>query len=145
MISGEGGSKKEITLNQTHTPGDWFDVAVTWDASAVNGEAPSTISTSINGTPITSDGGEISGEFFDSKTLANWIIRKGPGVIQFKLPSNADGSLYIDDIVLYSDVAGTSTIYSEDFEDLGEGTAFTSDMLDAGKTKEVIVGPRLKP
>jgi VCBS repeat-containing protein len=138
------GSRATFTLDQTHTPGEWFDIAFTWDATPETKNGGKTvISLSINGTPITSSGGQISGEFFESLSIAKFIVDIGMKHMQVLARGNS-GPVNVDDYVIYSDVAGTTEIYNQSFDELGEGAAISLDLRN-GATKGTIVGPLAKP
>ncbi|WP_448246744.1 VCBS domain-containing protein [Thalassotalea agariperforans] len=139
-----GSTKKDLVLEQSHTPTVWFDVEFTWNSSG-NSSVPGVVSLSIDGVPVRDVDGEITSDFFDIKSLSYHIARLGVYVIQFKLPNDANAPLYIDDIVIYSDVAGTTQVAAEDFDGLAEGTELNAAIVDSAKSKTVIVGALAKP
>ncbi|KMT64476.1 VCBS domain-containing protein [Catenovulum maritimum] len=141
-------TKTTFALDQTHTPGEWVDVAFTWDASAAaEATTPSglpVISLSIDGVPVTSAGGEISGEFFENFSIAKFIVDIGVKMMQFSTVGGSGGGVNVDDMKIYSDVAGTTEIYSENFDNLAEGAAISLDILESATTG-TIVGPLANP
>ncbi|WP_198673733.1 VCBS domain-containing protein [Algibacillus agarilyticus] len=139
------GTKATFTLDQAHTPGDWHDLAFTWNAAtdAKVGGFP-VISLSINGTPVTSAGGEISGEVFPSFSIASFIVGIGSKLMQVSTKGGSGGGVYVDDYVIYSDVAGTNAIYTQNFDDLAEGAALELDVNNSA-TKATMVSPLAKP
>lgn len=139
------GTKKTFALDQTHTPGQWHDVAFTWNATAeakVGGKPE--ISLSIDGTPVTSSVGPISGEFFPSLSIAGFIVGIGTKLMQVSTKGDS-GPVNVDDFKIYSDVAGTTEIYSQNFDDLAEGTELTLDISNSGSKGTLVVGPLAKP
>ena len=139
------GTKTTFALDQTHTPGQWFDLAFTWDATAETkaGGYPK-ISLSINGTPVTSAGGEISGEYFDSLSITKFIVDIGVHLMEFSTNGESGGAVNVDDMIIYSDVAGTTAIYTENFDSLPEGAQLVLDIANSATT-ETTVAPLAKP
>lgn len=133
-----------FVLDQKHTPGQWFDVALTWDATNATTGTPVKLTLAIDGNPVS--GAKISNTEFDAQTLVtSGIVADGSKFIEFVLGGGASTSFYIDDLVVYSDVAGTTQVLAEDFDSLAEGTPLTITASDATRTAETVVGPIAKP
>ncbi len=144
MLIDGAGSRANFTLDQTHTPGEWFDIAFTWDATPETKNGGKTvISLSIDGEPITSPGGQISGEFFESLSIAAFIVDIGMRHMQVSTGADS-GPVNVDDYVIYSDVAGTNQIYTQSFDDLAEGTVIDLDIQNSATTGTK-VGPLAMP
>lgn len=87
------------------TPGEWIDIVMTWDNSSTTDTG--TYSVMIDGTTY--------GPFASQHPT--------PGVeveaITVRLADNSKSStdaVYVNDLMIYSDVAGTTSIFSQDFE-----------------------------
>jgi hypothetical protein len=110
------------TLDQTIVQGTPFLVELTWDSSA---GTPALISLAIDGTPISSDAISFNTDnTFASLTVGAGLQNEGPGF--FDVHTRDGSPVIIDDFKLYSDVAGTVEVYSEDFE-----TADDNNILEA--------------
>lgn len=126
----------------------FYDVEITWDLDATE-----QITVAINGEVI--GGGSFSTAAVvdsDFNSLDQWFA-DGVRAIQFRFGDNDRtipfGSFYVDNIEVFSDTAGTTSVFSEDFEgyDIGEtldgtgskyGLAIYSEVTvyDAGGTVE---------
>ncbi len=101
----------EITI--PFEPGVWTDVEMTWDATNATNDVAPLVTVTINGESV------LSGEFSSpSRSLGNVI--DGVDFVAFKFgddgSSIADAAYYIDDIKIYSDLAGTELVFADDFE-----------------------------
>lgn len=125
------------------TPGEWIDVVMTWDTSSTTEVGTYTVSIDgINYGP------------FDSQ-------QPTPGVevvsTSVRLSSNGDTSadaIYVNDLGIYSDVAGTTAIFEDDFEGYSVGDSLDTDENTASeygsRTFEAVVaifgqGPSVTP
>lgn len=127
-----------ITVANTFTDADWVSVVMTWDASNATATTGPLITLSIDGTDVTAaafptlDSGK-DGSFASLVDGVQHLI--------FKMGDNdatVAASYYIDDIKLYSDTAGTSLVFEDDFESYA-----VADSLDASpynsSTNEAVV------
>ncbi|WP_016956522.1 VCBS domain-containing protein [Catenovulum agarivorans] len=146
MFNGTGASSNSnaFELEQTHVKGQWFDLAFTWDATQAvrdaNGGYPE-VSLSIDGQQITSAGGEVSGMPFPAFAISSSILNQGSKFIGFETKNGSGGPLYVDDIKIYSDVSGTTEVFTENFDTLNEGAEISVDYTNDSKTKQVVIGP----
>ncbi len=106
-----------LTLNA------WYDIEIMWDMSQTN-----QITIVINGEVL--GGGPFSTAAVvdpDFTTLDEWF---GEGVesIQWRFGDNGTtipfGSYFVDNVVLYSDAAGTTPVFQDDFEEYTVGDTF---------------------
>ncbi len=113
------------------TPGEWIDVVMTWDTSST---------TEIGTYTVSIDG--INYGPFDSQ-------HPTPGVevvsTSIRLASNGNTSadaIYVNDLGIYSDVAGTTAIFEDDFEGYSVGDSLADDNIDtpfSDRTFEAVV------
>ena len=98
----DGSSKSDA-----YTPGEWADIEVTW--------VDNTYSVSIDGV-----------EFMSEENVA---IAQDVFGIYFKVGSSSKKTtvpLYVDNIVVYSDAAGTTEVFAESFDALTGGDELTT-------------------
>ncbi|WP_172656480.1 VCBS domain-containing protein [Catenovulum maritimum] len=114
-----------VSLEQKQNYKGWTEYEFTWDASPaalVNG-AP-VVSVIINGEKATKDDfpGYDSAEDFDYPTYARQLSKVQNGAKYLTLRSNSGGgvtgAMVIDDLVIYSDVAGNNEVYRQTFDSL---------------------------
>ena len=108
-----GGSASEIST--TFTPDQWYAVEINWDVTQAN-----QVQVLINGVDIA------GGYFLSPAAIVNGdptaYFSAGGGVEGFQFRSGSgstvidSGAFYVDDIKVYSDTAGTTLVYEEDFE-----------------------------
>ncbi|MGB3725054.1 MAG: VCBS domain-containing protein, partial [Glaciecola sp.] len=98
----------------------FYDVEVTWDLDATE-----QVTVSIDGEVI--GGGAFSTAAVvdsDFQDLDQWFV-DGVKTIQFRFGDNDRtipfGSYFVDNIAVYSDTAGTTEVFSDDFESYDEG------------------------
>ncbi|MCF2946951.1 VCBS domain-containing protein [Paraglaciecola aquimarina] len=129
-LNNETGNGKYHSLNEKVVQGTPFLVEFTWDSS---GGTPAQVSLAIDGTPISSDAMTFNADnTFASMTVGAGLQNEGVGY--FDIQTKGGSPVIIDDFTLYSDVAGTTEVYSETFEsaddnDILEGTAFVHERL----------------
>ncbi len=118
----------------------FYDVEITWDLDATE-----QITVTIDGEVI--GGGSFSTAAVvdsDFNNLDQWFV-DGVKAIQFRFGDNDRtipfGSLYVDNIEVFSDTAGTTSIFSEDFEgyDVGETLDGTDSLYGLAIYSEVTV------
>jgi hypothetical protein len=109
-----------ITVNTPVKPGEWQNIEITWDYA---GTARATVT-------IVIDGDTTNALSYPASTTATG----GVSAIAFRLGDNAavlspSKAFYVDDVVLYSDKAGTTVVspFPEDFESY----AVTTDLSGA--------------
>ena len=114
----------DIAVSVPFVPGVWTDVEMTWDASAATDSVAPLVTISINGTSVTT-------ETFSSASSSLSDVMTGVRHVIFKLGDNSstipDAAYYVDDIKLYSDLAGTTIAFEDDFEGYSEGDSLDTD------------------
>ena len=102
---------------------EWSNISVSWDNVVT-----STFTVSINGSEI----GTYDMNFIDNVET-----------IELKLGANSNVSahaLYVDDLNVYSDIAGTDAVFAEDFENIVVGTDLSSyDANYSSSTNSAVV------
>ncbi len=113
------------------TPNQWYDIEIVWDVSQ-----PNQITIYINGEVL--GGGPFSTAAVvdpDFTTLDAWFA-EGVEDIQWRFGDNGTtipfGSYFIDNVVIYSDTAGTTSVYEDDFEGYDVGTSFVGSITYPG-------------
>lgn len=110
------GSDPEITY--PFTPDQWYDVEIRWDVTA------------SDQLTLFIDGVNVGGTFESGSTTPS-NFAGGVEKVQFRFSDNSrtvpDGNFYVDDFVLYSDAAGTTEVFSDDFEGYDVGTDLDED------------------
>ncbi len=114
----------DIPVSVPFIPGVWTDVEMTWDASAASATVAPLVTITINGTSVTTDA-------FSSASSSLSDVMGGVRYAIFKLGDNSstipDAAYYVDDIKLYSDIAGTTIAFEDDFEGYSEGDSLDTD------------------
>jgi VCBS repeat-containing protein len=105
------------------TPNEWYDIEISWDMSQAN-----QVTILINGVAL---GG---GAFASAVTVdgdcptVDTCIPEGVERVQWRFGDNGTvipfGSYFVDNVVIYSDVAGTTPVFQDDFESYQVGDAF---------------------
>jgi len=119
-----------IVVNNPFTPGEWQDVEITWEAA--NANTPPMVTVTIDGVSVTT-------EAFSSPDAAVG----GVTAIAFRFADNsailpADITFKVDDIAIYSDTAGTTLVFEDDFESYADGFDLDQDPY-ASATSEAVV------
>ncbi|MEP1447340.1 MAG: VCBS domain-containing protein [Paraglaciecola sp.] len=109
----------DIVVSNPFTPGQWQDVEITWEAG--NDVTPPMVTVTIDGVSVTT-------EAFTSPDAAVG----GVSAVAFRFADNTailpdDISFKVDDIAIYSDVAGTTLVHEDDFESYSNGTDLDPD------------------
>jgi VCBS repeat-containing protein len=105
------------------TPGEWIDVVMTWDTSSTTDIG--TYSIMIDDTTYGP---------FDSQHPTPGVLVESMTVRLSSNSSLSTDAIYVDDLNIYSDVAGTTAILEEDFESytLGDSLASSNDSSPFG-------------
>ena len=133
----------DIDVTATFTPGEWVDVEMTWDATNASSSVAPLVTITINGTAVTV-------EAFSSVSSELDSVMDGVKTVVFKLSdtsSTVTGAYLVDDIKLYSDIAGTSLVFEDDFESYGLGDSLDSDNSSSpydSSTAEAVVAEAMK-
>lgn len=131
-------NQDDIDVEVPFVVGEWNEVEMTWDAS---GDAAPLVTITINGTSVTTTAFASS-----SDDLAS--IADGIRTVVFKLGDTGstiagDVGYYIDNLKVYSDLAGTTVAFEDDFESYDEGVSLDFEINDQsvydGATAEAIV------
>lgn len=99
------------------TPGEWMDVEITWDVSS------GTFGLTVDGIVYGTDFPLIETTGLDVVSVA------------VRANSNAVSILYADDFALYSDQAGTTSVFTEGFENYSVDHDLSSAPFDADETE----------
>lgn len=123
-----------IDIDVPFTVGEWNDVEITWDAS---GDAAPLVTITINGTSVTQ--AAFASAASDLATVAG-----GVRTVVFKLSDTGsiiggDEGYYVDNIKVYSDLAGTTIAFEDNFESYDEGTSLKMAPYDTGATVDAVV------
>ncbi|MDC2891188.1 hypothetical protein [Psychrosphaera algicola] len=97
---------------------------MTWDASSASDTVTPMLTVTINGTSVTTDA-------FSSASSSPSDVLGGVRYAIFKLGDNGStipsAAYYIDDIKIYSDIAGTTVAFEDDFESYNVGDSLDDD------------------
>lgn len=104
----------------------FYDVEITWDLDATD-QITITIDGEVIGGGAFSTAAVVDSDFTD---LNQWFA-DGVRTIQFRFGDNDRtipfGAYYVDNIQVYSDVDGTTSVFSDDFESYTEGNTLDGD------------------
>lgn len=155
--SGEIGlrnDKAALVLDQTFVIGDWVDVAITWDATSANDtDTTPIINVSIDDTPVsTSDTAlTITNGSFSSLSISPALVVNGMEGASLKMSAGksivVDSAFYVDNVKVYSDIAGTASVFEDDFEAFAEGAFIDGDDITytTNSNEAVIVTEMILP
>ena len=136
-------NNSDVVITSTFTPGDWVDVEMTWDAtSATAGVAPK-VTLTLNGT-------DVATMPFDSVSDDLTSVMEGVQTVAFKLSDTSSvvtGAYIVDDFKLYSDIAGTTEVFSDDFESYDVAASLDTDNAGlpySSSTAEAVVAEVIK-
>lgn len=119
---------QDIDVEIPFIPGKWNDVEMTWDATLASGSIPPLVTIAINGTSVTT-------EAFSSASSSLSDVMTGVRYAIFKLGDNSstipNAAYYIDNIKLYSDQAGSSVAFEDDFETYNLGDSLDDDNVSS--------------
>ncbi|WP_158966330.1 VCBS domain-containing protein [Paraglaciecola sp. L3A3] len=120
----------DLVISNAFTPDTWQDVEITWEA--VDADTPPKITVSIDGVAVTTE----------TITSGDAAIG-GVTAIAFRLSDNdaalaPESTFKVDDIAIYSDTAGTTLVFEDDFESYADGHDLDQDPY-ASATSEAVV------
>lgn len=131
--------KDDIDVTIPFVPGAWTDVEMTWDASTASASVAPLVTVTINGTSVTT-------EAFSSASSSLSDVMTGVRYAIFKLGDNSStipgAAYYVDNVKLYSDLAGTTVVFEDDFEGYEVGVSLDTDNADSpynSSTAEAVV------
>ncbi|MFD2164812.1 VCBS domain-containing protein [Thalassotalea euphylliae] len=131
--------KDDIEVTIPFIPDVWTDVEMTWDASAASDSVAPLVTITINGTSVTT-------EAFSSASSSLSDVMTGMRHVIFKLGDNGstipDAAYFVDNVKLYSDLAGTAVLFEDDFESYADGVSLDTDNADSpynSSTAETVV------
>ncbi|MFM2608231.1 hypothetical protein AAFX30_11450 [Vibrio chagasii] len=117
----------ESTQVTTFTPGTWIDLEMSWDTSSLS--AVGTYTVKVNGTEY--------GPYTSQNT--NPGVEVTATAIKFSSNSGtADTTLYVDDYKVYSDTAGTTEIFSDDYENYSIGADLSASPYNSSTFSAVV-------
>ncbi|WP_299074893.1 VCBS domain-containing protein [uncultured Paraglaciecola sp.] len=99
----------------------FMKVVITWEYPAGNLEVNPLVTVEIDGVRYTAEGFTPDNESFGGVTHVAFRFGDNSGVRE------ATGKFTIDDLVIYSDVAGTTEAFNDDFETYAEGDSLDTD------------------
>ncbi|MBU2277976.1 MAG: VCBS domain-containing protein [Gammaproteobacteria bacterium] len=124
----ESAAYPGVIVSAPFVEGQFYTVEITWDLDAAE-QLTLTINDEVIGGGSFSTAAVVDPDF----TNINQWFADGIKAIQFRLGDNDRtipfGSFYVDDIAVYSDVAGTTGVFEDDFESYAEG-----ETLDGGNS-----------
>ena len=147
------GSYKSLDTKQNYK--GWTTYELTWDATDATDTVAPIVSLVINGKkaalgadfPVYDDADDM-----DFPSYARQLSKVKNGAKYFTLRSNngggVSGAMVVDDLVIYSDVAGTNEVYPQNFDSLQNGAPITDlgDFIhDRTHGVTTIVTPLEKP
>ncbi|WP_062063255.1 hypothetical protein [Cellvibrio sp. OA-2007] len=111
-----------ITVNTPFKPGAWQTIAITWDYA---GTAQATVT-------IVIDGDTANALSYPASSTAVG----GVSAVAFRLADNSavitsSKAFYVDDVKLYSDKAGTTIVYEDNFESYAVGADLSGATIGA--------------
>ena len=112
-----------IAVVTTFIPGNWLNVEMTWDASNASATVAPLMTISINGSAVTTTA-------FDSVSSDKAAVMDGVQTVVFKLSDTSSivtGAYLVDDLTLYSDLAGSIVAFEDDFESYAVGDSLDTD------------------
>lgn len=114
----------DIEVTIPFTPDVWTDVEMTWDSSLASDSVAPIVTITINGMSVTTTA-------FASASSSLSDVMTGVRYAIFKLGDNGstipNAAYYIDDVKLYSDIAGTNVAFEDDFEGYSDGDSLDTD------------------
>ncbi|CAH7204511.1 conserved hypothetical protein [Vibrio chagasii] len=117
----------ESTQVTTFTPGTWIDLEMSWNTSSLS--AAGTYTVKVNGTEY--------GPYTSQNT--NPGVEVTATAIKFSSNSGtADTTLYVDDYKVYSDTAGTTEIFSDDYENYSIGADLSASPYNSSTFSAVV-------
>ena len=109
------------------TPNEWYDIEIIWDMSQTN-QITILINGEVLGGGAFSTAAVVDPDFTD---LNQWFA-EGVERVQWRFGDNGTtipfGSYFIDNVLIYSDAAGTMLAFQDDFENYFVGDSFSGSM-----------------
>lgn len=109
----------DIDVEVPYMPDTWHDIEITWEAA--DATTPPMVTVTIDGVSVTA-------EAFSSPAAAIGGVTN----IAFRFSDNdsvvADAAYYVDDLKIYSDAAGTTILWEDDFEGYAIDTSLDKDV-----------------
>jgi VCBS repeat-containing protein len=106
------------------TPGQWYDIEIMWDMSQAN-QVTIVIDGEVLGGGAFSTAAVVDPDFTD---LDQWFS-EGVQRVQWRFGDNGTvipfGSFFVDNVAIYSDTAGTTLQFADDFEGYFVGDSFS--------------------
>lgn len=109
------------------TPNEWYDIEIMWDMSQAN-QITILINGEVLGGGPFSTAAVVDPDFVD---LDQWFD-EGVERVQWRFGDNGTtipfGSYFVDNVAIYSDTAGTTLQFSDDFESYNVGESFAGSV-----------------
>jgi len=120
----DNGAYPGGTIEAPFTPNEWYDIEISWDMAQTN-----QVTIVING-EVLGGGAFASAVTQDSDCpTVDTCIPEGVERVQWRFGDNGTvipfGSYFVDNVAIYSDTAGTTVQFADDFEGYFVGDSFT--------------------
>ncbi|MDP5135728.1 VCBS domain-containing protein [Rheinheimera baltica] len=116
----ESAAYPGVIVTAPFVEGQFYTVEITWDLDAAE-QLTLTINDEVIGGGSFTTAAVVDPDFVN---IEQWFA-DGIKAVQFRLGDNDRtipfGSFYVDDIAVYSDVTGTTSVFADDFESYAEG------------------------
>lgn len=116
-------NESDVSISTAVAVDTWTDVEITWDASNASDTVAPTLTIYIDGVDVTGS--------FSSGAGALDTVKDGVQFVAFKLGDTTAvipaGSFLFDDLKIYSDMAGTTIAFEDDFESYLVGDSLGTD------------------
>ncbi len=137
-------NNEDVDVTIPFTADKWTTVEMTWDATGASDTVAPLLTLTIDGTSVTT-------EPFASVSQSLSDVVAGVQTVIFKLGDNGSETgvpaYYVDDFTLFSDVAGTTVQFEDDFEGYAEGDSLDDDNTSSpynSATAEAVVAKKAK-
>ncbi|MEZ8303406.1 hypothetical protein AB6C40_08085 [Vibrio splendidus] len=132
------GESDQLT---TFTPGTWIDIEMSWDTSSTSQGGTYTVK--INEQefgPFDSQNEGVGDDLGDKlNDYSDTSVPVTATAIKFSSNSGtADTTLFVDDYIVYSDTAGTTEIFSDDYENYSIGADLSASPYNSSTFSAVV-------
>ncbi|MGF1881764.1 hypothetical protein [Vibrio splendidus] len=132
------GESDQLT---TFTPGTWIDIEMSWDTSSTSQVGTYTVK--INEQefgPFDSQNEGVGDDLGDKlNDYSDTSVPVTATAIKFSSNSGtADTTLFVDDYIVYSDTAGTTEIFSDDYENYSIGADLSASPYNSSTFSAVV-------
>ncbi|PWQ93110.1 hypothetical protein [Leucothrix arctica] len=117
------GEDFDFTSESNFTEGESVDVVLTWNTSVATEAGTYTVSID-----------DVSYGPIKSENITPGVEVTSLGIRLADNSKTAETAVFVDDLAIYSDEAGTAEVFSDDFESYAAGTSLTDDSPYSDKT-----------